>query len=193
MLDRPSLSDTPTRRWHCRELAGLALAGLLGVVHGPTLAQARESQQTVYRCGQAYTNAPPAGASCERLSGQQVTVIEGTRVQRPPAAEVSSRAAARVPEASVPQAAGMAAQPAGPGPAQAQRDEQARTVLLAEYERTRERLHALQLEQRQLQMTTPAADVARQQALEQALARTQRDLHSLQRELDRKPPAGGSR
>ena len=72
-------------------------------------------------------------------------------------------------------------------------DEQARTVLLAEYERTRERLHALQLEQRQLQMTTPAADVARQQALEQALARTQRDLHSLQRELDRKPPAGGSR
>lgn len=180
MHPRLSLSDACAHRWCARlqvVLAGLAGCGLVG--------QALAQDQTVYRCGQAYTNAPVAGMRCERLPDQQVTVIEGTRVQRAAALALPNRAQLPVAAASAPQTDAATAQ--------AQRDEQARTVLRAEYERTRERLNALQQEQRQLQTASPSSDSNRLQSLEQALARAQRDLQSLQRELDRKPVAGGVR
>jgi hypothetical protein len=70
------------------------------------------------------------------------------------------------------------------------RDAQARQVLLEELARTRERLLGLEQDQRALRAAVPAADPVREAALAQALARTRRDLQSLQRELDRRAPGG---
>ena len=55
--------------------------------------------------------------------------------------------------------------------------------------RTRERLLGLQQAQ-DLQAASANPDSSHAQALEQALARTRRDLQSLQRELDRLEPGG---
>ena len=55
-------------------------------------------------------------------------------------------------------------------------------MLLEELARTRARHEQVQ---RELAALAPAADAARQQALQQALARSERDLQSLQREIDR--------
>lgn len=185
MRVRLFMPDAPAGHRLCIVLCALALSSLSG--------QALAQQPTVYRCGQAYTNEPPVGVRCERLPEQQVTVIEGTRVQRPPALAIPPRATASAPDTVSSLIQPATAQPLGQGPAQAVRDEQARNVLMAEYERTRERLQALQQEQRQLQTATSAVDATRMQSLEQALARTRRDLLSLQRELDRKPSTGGPR
>lgn len=142
--------------------------------------------QPVYRCGQAYTNTPPPGQVCERLPEQQITVIEGTRVHRPaqrgPAA--SSGAATGTPEPARDARTPGAAMPPAPAAsaATAWRQAQAREVLLEELARTRARHEQVQ---RELAALAPAADAARQQALQQALARSERDLQSLQREIDR--------
>ncbi len=183
----------------------------------PAQAQVQPEPEPVYRCGRTYTNAPPAGQLCERLPEQRVTVIEGTRVRRPPAPTASAAGAAdaaadsgtdaalrdattklttgpakpAVPTASTlrPEAQG-AMQPEGQGDhhRQAVRQAQARAVLLDELARTRERHTQLQRELASLQ--TPVAEPARAQALQQQLARSQRDLQSLQRELDRFHPEG---
>jgi len=181
------LTSMPCPDCLLRSVSGL----LLGLVF--SLVQA----QPVYRCGQAYTNAPPAGILCERLPEQQVTVIEGTRVQRPSARAPSPAAVSALPAAS-------SAQPAASGPLPVQelpqsvRDGQARSVLLAELERTRERLQGLEQEQRQLQTATASSTAtpdaqARAQALEQSVLRTRRDLQSLQRELERLAASGARR
>ena len=176
-----------------RPLAGLARAlvcagALLWCGVGAVQAQ------PVYRCGQAYTNTPPPGQVCERLPEQQITVIEGTRVQRPVLREpvVPAAAAAGSRESATGQAGrealrSGAVMPSEPAtvPAPAWRQAQAREVLLEELARTRAR-HAQV--QRELASLAPAADAARQQALQKALARSERDLQSLQRELDRLNP-----
>ena len=138
---------------------------LLSLATGVVLAQ-----QPVFRCGQEYTNAPLDPSRCERLTGQAVTVISGTRVQA--------------------QGGVAAAEPAGQQPPakveashQRQRDDMARAIVMAELDKARQR-HALLLQQHQRQQDKP--DDAQRKA---ALERVQRDIDSLQRELDRRPPA----
>ena len=83
-----------------------------------------------------------------------------------------------------------AAEPAGQQPPakveashQRQRDDMARAIVMAELDKARQR-HALLLQQHQRQQDKP--DDAQRKA---ALERAQRDIDSLQRELDRRPPA----
>jgi len=133
------------------------------------LCGAAQAQQPVYRCGQEYTNTPSEPARCERLGTQAVTVIPGTRVQATPAAP--------------------AVQPAGQGPArleaagQRQRDEMARAIVLAELDKARQRHTAL------LQDQQKAKGKPDDGSFKAALDRAQRDIDSLQRELDRRPAA----
>ena len=165
--------------------------------------QALAQSETVYRCGQNYTNAPPAHQLCERLPALPITVIEGTRVQRPSDRSPAAGTAAASGAGAVP---GAAVSPVTTAPAppllqrelqgavqpgqqrQEDRQAQARAVLLDELSRTRERHAQLQRELQALE--APAADPARAQALQQSLSRSQRDLQSLQRELERFYPEG---
>jgi hypothetical protein len=86
----------------------------------------------IYRCGNAYTNRPVAGADCARMGATPVTVIEGTRVHATPGAPVSPATTGAV---SNPRAAAVSdAAPNTKVDAQAQRerDQQARQILEAE-------------------------------------------------------------
>ena len=137
------------------------------------LTGAAGAQQPVFRCGQEYTNAPADPVRCERLSGQAVMVIPGTRVQA----------------AGMPVAEGSAVPPSTP-PAgrldvasQRQRDGMARAIVSAELEKARQRHAQLQQQYQQAQQQDPAA----QGQLKAAVERAQRDIDSLQRELDRRP------
>ena len=130
------------------------------------------AQQPVFRCGQEYTNAPVDPTGCERLAGQAVTVIAGTRVQvgtTPAVSEASpsSPSVAKVESAS-----------------QKQRDDMARAIVSAELDKARQRHAELQLQYRKAQQPS---DSAAQSQLKAAIDRTQRDIDSLQRELDRRP------
>ena len=130
------------------------------------------AQQPVFRCGQEYTNAPVDPTGCERLAGQAVTVIPGTRVQvgtTPAVSEASpsSPSVAKVESAS-----------------QKQRDDMARAIVSVELDKARQRHAELQLQYRKAQQPT---DSAAQSQLKAAIDRAQRDIDSLQRELDRRP------
>jgi hypothetical protein len=138
---------------------------LLTLFAGATLAQ-----QPVYRCGQEYTNAPLDASRCERLSGQAVTVIPGTRVQ------AVGVAPAAVPAGQPPPAKVEVGQ-------QKQRDDIARAIVLAELDKARQRHAALLRDHPREQGKT---DDAQHKA---AVDRARRDIDSLQRELDRRPPA----
>ena len=127
------------------------------------------AQQPVYRCGQEYTNAPADASRCERLAGQAVTVIPGTRVQ-------ATAAAPATPPAGQPPARVQAA-------SQKQRDDMARAIVVSELDKARQRHAALQQEHRKVQ---GQPDDGQRQA---AVDRAQRDIDSLQRELDRRPAA----
>jgi len=153
------------------------------------------AQEAVYRCGQEYTNAPRDASRCERLPDQSVTVIPGLKPARVPAPNPAPMPAAAQPAASEPQAASAAAAPAATGDApQRQRDQQARTIVVAELERTRQRHAELVQEYRQGAPAKTEADAASPQKyqervaqLKAAIERHERDMDSLQRELARRP------
>ncbi|MFY7872340.1 MAG: hypothetical protein ACOVQL_08185, partial [Limnohabitans sp.] len=77
------------------------LTGLLGCIGAAMLVAslwpASAHAQSVFRCGQSYTNAPPPGQLCELMPELAVTRIEGTRVHpgKPPVPEPGAPAAAR--------------------------------------------------------------------------------------------------
>ena len=139
-----------------------------------------QAQEQIYRCGQEYTNAPKEPSRCERLSPQSVTVIPGPRPARVDAsasAVVSTVAPALNADAP-----------------QRQRDQQARTIVATELERTRLRHAELVQEYRQGAPAKTEADAASPQKyqervaqLKAAIERHERDMDSLQRELARRP------
>ena len=146
-----------------------------------------QAQQPVYRCGQEYTNAPADVARCERVATQSITVIPGTRVQGGPQPGLHTApvpAAALLPQAPVPQA---------------QRDDMARGILSAELDKARQRHEQLQQEYRQGEpvrlpdeMQSPHKYRDRMLGLRAAIERSQRDIDSLQRELQRRPAASAT-
>ena len=130
------------------------------------------AQQPVFRCGQEYTNAPMDASRCERLTGQAVTVIPGTRVQATAPAASGSTANTSTPAVTKVDAAG-----------QRQRDDMARAIVSAELDKARQRHAGLQQDYRKAQGKSDDAQ------LKAAVDRAQRDIDSLQRELDRRSPA----
>lgn len=160
---------------------------------------AAQAQEVIYRCGQEYTNTPRQTRDCERLATQAVTVITGTR---PAPAQVQAlkstapsdalgRAAKTAPtigntsSAAVPEAARPSEQ--------AGRDAQARQVLLHELNQAQAQLAQLQQSFNQGEPEKWASESRHHQkyldrvaALKAAIARSERDIDSLQRELARR-------
>ena len=142
------------------------------------------AQGQIYRCGQEYTNAPKDVSRCERLSPQSVTVIPGLKPAR-----------ADAPAAGAVAASAPSAAPASPADApQRLRDQQARTMVAAELDRTRQRHAELLQEYRQgapLKSATEETNLQKYQErvaqLKAAIERHERDIDSLQRELARRP------
>lgn len=145
------------------------------------------AQDSVYRCGNLYTNAPQDASRCERVATQAVTVIEGTRAQGP-----QHPASPATPAASPAPPVGGAADKGH----QSQRDDMARHIISTELAQARQR-HAQLLDE--YQQGHPARTAEEQQnpqkyrervaRLQAALERSQRDIDSLQRELTRRPTA----
>lgn len=142
------------------------------------------AQETIYRCGQEYTNSPKSRTDCVRIqAAPAVTVIEGTR---PSVGAFAARTTWAEGTGLVPsqrtKVDPLREQPA----AQRERDVQARAILLQELAQARQ-------QQVQLQQVLKDSETAKQAdktpTVKAALERTQRDIDSLQRELARRPVA----
>ena len=147
---------------------------------GSTNAMSSESQR-IFRCGNAYTNQPDPALNCKPLSGGNVTVIEGTRVQGPQAVQPNASAANASVKVDVAD--------------QRQRDAQAQTVLQAELEKAQklqaELMHEWrngEPERRADEFRQPQKYQDRVAQLRAALQRAQADVAGLQRELSRLSP-----
>ena len=152
------------------------------------------AQEQVYRCGQEYTNAPKDASRCERLSPQSVTVIPGLKPARLEAPAPSAQPVAPGTGSSAVAAPAPSGAPWGMDAPQRQRDQQARTIVATELERTRQRHAELVQEYRQGAPAKTEADAASPQKyqervaqLKAAIERHERDMDSLQRELARRP------
>lgn len=152
------------------------------------------AQEAIYRCGQEYTNAPSDVRQCERLAPQAVTVITGTRPSPTPArapAPVTSAAPTEVRSTDLVRA---------PAPLQAERDLHARTIVGHELEKARQQLTVLVQEYNDGEPVKWASESRHHQryldrvsSLKASIERTQRDIDSLQRELDRRPAVVSTR
>jgi hypothetical protein len=157
-------------------------------VHAVTAAEPR-----VYRCDNAvYTNQPEASQRCVPLTGGNVTVIEGTRVNSAAQTPISKTGANAV-NASATSSTKVDTQE------QKQRDAQALTVLQAELQKAQSRHADLLKEWNQGEPDRHAIDIKqptkyqeRVAQLRMALQRSEADVMGLQRELNRlnNAPAG---
>lgn len=138
------------------------------------------AQETVrvYRCGNEYTNQPDPARHCTPLRGGNVTVIEGTRVQR-------TTEAAPMPGPIASDARVDAVQ-------QRQRDAQAQAVLQAELQKAQAQRQELlrqwnrgEPERRADELRQPQKYQERVAQLRDALQRVEADVAGLQRELAR--------
>ena len=152
------------------------IIGWIALVGVQVLVQA----QPIYRCGNAYTNQPTAGGNCKPVTGGNVTVIEGLRVNPNPSVNASITSALPASGAKIDKAE------------QQQRDAQAAVVLQAELQRVQAR-HADLLRQWNQGEPERLADERHQpqkyhervQALKAAIHRSEADMAGLQRELAR--------
>jgi hypothetical protein len=150
-------------------------------VHAVTAAEPR-----VYRCDNAvYTNQPDASQRCVPLTGGNVTVIEGTRVNSVAQTPTSTTGANAV-NASTTGSAKVDTQE------QKQRDAQAVAVLQAELQKAQNRHADLLKEWNQgepdrhaIEIKQPAKYQERVAQLRMALQRSEADVMGLQRELNR--------
>ena len=146
----------------------------------------------IYRCGNAYTNQPVAGADCARMGATPVTVIEGTRVHATPGAPVSpaTTGAVRNPRAAV--VSDVAPNTKVDAQAQRERDQQARQILEAELDKAQ----AQQAEIARVwnngepikqgdEFKNPAKYQQRVAELRMGLLRSESDIAGLRRELAR--------
>ena len=152
------------------------------------------SQEAIYRCGHEYTNAPRDVRQCERMAAQAVTVIPGTRPSAP------LRVAATMPSAAATEARTGSATAHPAQPQQAERDLHARTILSHELDKARQQLTVLVQEYNDGEPIKLASESRHHQryldrvsSLKASIERTQRDIDSLQRELDRRPVVASTR
>ena len=147
------------------------------------------AQEAVYRCGHEYTNAPRDVRQCERMVTQSVTVITGTRPASPRAVGTITKEAR--PSSEVMRATNTQ---------QAERDLHARTIVSHELDKARQQLTLLVQEYNDGEPVKWASESRNHQkyldrvaALKASIERTQRDIDSLQRELDRRPVVASNR
>ena len=168
-----------------------AVLAAAGVLFG--LATGAQPSESIYRCGQEYTNAPQGKRGCVRLVPQAVTVIEGTHLN---AASPSRRTLVIEGPALVPPVRTKVEADRPDAPIQRERDTQARTIVTQELEKARQQQAQLMQAYKQSETDKSQTDVRaqaqwqeRQATLKAALDRNQRDIDSLQRELARRPMA----
>ena len=146
----------------------------------------------IYRCGNAYTNQPVAGADCARMGATPVTVIEGTRVHATPGAHVSPATTGAVSNPRAAAVSDVAPNTKVDAQAQRDRDQQARQILEAE-------LAKAQAQQAEIarvwnngepikqgdEFKNPAKYQQRMAELRMGLLRSESDIAGLRRELAR--------
>ena len=146
----------------------------------------------IYRCGNAYTNQPVAGADCARMGATPVTVIEGTRVHATPGAPVSPATIGAVSNPRAAAVSDVAPNTKVDAQAQRDRDQQARQILEAE-------LAKAQAQQAEIarvwnngepikqgdEFKNPAKYQQRMAELRMGLLRSESDIAGLRRELAR--------
>ncbi len=146
----------------------------------------------IYRCGNAYTNQPVAGADCARMGATPVTVIEGTRVHATPGAPVSPATTGSVSNPRAAAVSDVASNTKVDAQAQRERDQQARQILEAELAKAQ----ALQAEIARAwnngepikqgdEFKSPARYQERVAQMRMALMRSESDIAGLRRELAR--------
>ena len=147
------------------------------------------AQEAVYRCGHEYTNAPRDVRQCERIVPQAITVITGTRPAPARIVGSTSNDARTGTEALRPTTT-----------PQAERDLHARTIVSHELDKARQQLTVLVQEYNDGEPVKWATESRNHQkyldrvaALKASIERTQRDIDSLQRELDRRPVVATTR
>lgn len=156
----------------------------------PMAMAAAEGPERIYRCGNQYTNAPAQPQDCQVVQAQTITVIQGTR----PAGAAPGPASSSTPGPNK-----MAASPAsgvatsGPMDAQA-RSAQQRAILVSELQHTRQQHAQLVLEYNAGEPDKVGGEARNHQkyldrlaGLKAGIARAERDMDSLQRELSRLP------
>jgi hypothetical protein len=146
----------------------------------------------IYRCGNAYTNQPVAGADCARMGATPVTVIEGTRVHATPGAPVSPATTGAVSNPRAAAVSDVAPNTKVDAQAQRERDQQARQILEAELAKA----IAAQAEIARLwnngephkqgdEFKNPARYQERVAQMRMALMRSESDIAGLRREITR--------
>jgi hypothetical protein len=146
----------------------------------------------IYRCGNAYTNQPVAGADCARMGATPVTVIEGTRVHATPGAPVSPATTGVVSNPRAAAVSDVAPNTKVDAQAQRERDQQARQILEAELAKA----IAAQAEIARLwnngephkqgdEFKNPARYQERVAQMRMALMRSESDIAGLRREIAR--------
>ncbi len=144
------------------------------------------AQDRIYRCGNEYTNNATVAKErgCKVVEGGNVTVVEGTR-----------------PATASPSAAPKAASSPPSAPRvdtndQKARDADARAILQSELKKAEGRLAEVKQEynggspqRNALELRNPQKYMERTAELKGALGRAEADVASIQREIDRLPPA----
>lgn len=164
----------------------------LGLSASMTWTQAALAQEPIYRCGNEYTNTPRDVRGCERMAPQAITVITGTRpaAARAVVSGVQSSNEARIGT--------EATRPISITPSE--RDVQARTIVSHELDKARQQLTLLVQEYNDGEPVKWASESRHHQRyldrvamLKASIERTQRDIDSLQRELERRPVVASTR
>ena len=159
-------------RWVWWGVLGSAIAG----VQVSAVAQER-----IYRCGNTYTNHVTAAKQrgCQVMQAGAVTVVQTAVAAKAGAAPAASDRRAAGAELIDPQQ-------------QKVRDNDARAILQAELDKAQTKLQALQLEfnagnptKTALELRNPQVLEARVTALQAQIARQEKDVASIQRELAR--------
>jgi hypothetical protein len=143
--------------------------------------------QTIYRCsGNVYTNdaAEARTKGCKTMSGGNITVVQGTRVNKQPTTKV----------ATAPQSAGASDQRVGADEQRA-RDADARAILEAELKKAEARQSELQKEYNNGEPEKLGPEhrnyqkyLDRVAELKASLVRTDNDIAGIKRELGRVAP-----
>lgn len=146
------------------------------------------AQEPIYRCGNEYINNPAVAKqrNCPLIEGGHVTIVH-----RAATSTAGSHVAAEPKASPVP----SASRSAKIDPQQQKaRDSDARSILQAELAKAQERLNAAKLEfndghpiQSALELRNPQVFNERLEQLKANIARQERDVAGIQRELERHP------
>lgn len=178
--------DVAASRQH--GLSRRVLVRLAGLVALGIWASAAQAQESIYRCGNTYTNQPSVAAmpTCVRITGGNLTVVQAGRGAAP-----AAKPAASAPAHTAAGASRVASE------AQRARDVQARQILQDELQKALVRRDAAARAYQNGEPERLGEETRNYQkyldrvaGLKDALNRAQSDVAGLQRELARLPAGG---